>query len=316
MAAAAIARTVLAQAAHWHVELCSGGADRGAFDCWLAASSEHARAWALLQQMDGRMKAMPSTLALPALQAAQQQRRAAAKVLAMLVATAGGIRLAQTGLDAGAWQSWTAALRTAPGERRLVVLADGGHLQLNTGSAADVEYSQARRLVRLHHGEIMIATASDARPFLVETRHGVIRALGTRFCVRSDDLASRVTVFEHAVEVRCGGAPGVPTRIEAGQQLRFTSSGSGGVEPAERHQDSWTRGMLVAVDWPLPRLVAELARYRRGHLACDSAVARKLVTGTYRLDDIDAALESLCASHGLQVRYLTRWWGTVGACAS
>ena len=316
VAAASIPRAVLAQAAHWHVELCSGGADRGAFDSWLAASGDHARAWALLQQMDDRMKAMPATLALPALQAAQQNRRAAAKVLAMLVATGGGIRLGQMGVASDSWQSWTAALRTAPGERRQVVLADGGTLALNTGSAVDIEYSQARRLIRLHHGEIMIATASDARPFLVATRHGTIRALGTRFCVRSDEVASHVAVFEHAVEVRCGGAPGAPTRIEAGQQLRFTSSGSGGVEPAKRHQDSWTRGMLVAVDWPLPRLVSELARYRRGHLACDRAVARKLVTGTYRLDDIDAALESLCASHGLQVRYLTRWWGTVGARAS
>ena len=312
-APATISRPALAQAAHWHVELCSGSADRLAFDAWLAASSEHARAWELLRQIDGQMKAIPSTLALPALQAARQNRRAAAKVLAMLVASAGGVRLGQMGMESGSWQAWTAALRTAPGERRQITLADGGTLALNTGSAADIEYSQARRLIRLHHGEIMVATASDARPFLVQTRHGTIRALGTRFCVRSDDLASHVAVFEHAVEVRCGGAPDVLARIEAGQQLRFTSGGSGGVMPAERHQDSWTRGMLVAVDWPLPRLVAELARYRRGHLACESSVARRLVTGTYRLDDIDAALESLCASHGLQVRYLTRWWGSVGA---
>ena len=310
---APIARSVLAQAAHWHVEL-GCGADRHAFDAWLAASGEHARAWALLQQMDGQMKTMPATLALPALQAAQQKRRAAAKLLAMLAATAGGIRLGHMGMESAGWQSWTAALRTVPGERRQVKLADGGHLELNTDSAADIDYDQVRRLVRLHHGEIMITTAKDARPFLVETRHGMIRALGTRFCVRSDGLASHVAVFEHAVEVRCGALPEQVSRIEAGQQLRFTAAGNGkgGVMPAERHQDSWTRGMLVAVDWPLLRLVAELARYRRGHLACDSAVARKLVTGTYRLGDIDAALESLCVSHGLQVTYFTRWWGTVG----
>lgn len=313
---APISRAVLAQAAHWHVELCCGGADPQALAAWLAESGEHARAWDLLRQMDGQMKSIPATLALPALQASHLKRRAAAKLLAMLVATAGGIRLGQVGMESGAWQSWTASLRTAPGQRRRVLLADGGTLELNTDSAADVEYSATRRLLRLHRGEILVATAPDTRPFLVDTVHGVIRALGTRFAVRCDAEAEAgsVTVFEHAVEVRSHGhaAPGTIRRVEAGQQLRFTRLGDGGVMPAPRHQDSWTRGMLVATDWPLQRLVAELARYRRGHLACDASVADQSVTGTYRLDDIDAALESLCVSHGLQVTYVTRFWGTVG----
>ena len=311
---APITRAVLAQAAHWHVELCCGGADPQALAAWLAESGEHARAWDLLRQMDGQMKSIPSTLALPALQASQVKRRAAAKLLAMLVATAGGVRLGQIGMESNTWQSWTAALRTAPGQCRRVLLADGGTLELNTDSAADVDYSATRRLLRLHRGEIMIATAPDARPFLVDTVHGVIRALGTRFAVRCDAEAGSVTVFEHAVEVRSHGhaAPGTPCRVETGQQLRFTRLGDSGVMPAPRHQDSWTRGMLVATDWPLQRLVAELARYRRGHLACNASVADQSVTGTYRLDDIDAALESLCVSHGLQVTYVTRFWGTVG----
>ena len=311
---APISRSVLAQAAHWHVELCGGGADPQALAAWLAESGEHVRAWDLLRQMNGQMKSIPATLALPALQASHLKRRAAAKLLAMLVATAGGIGLGQIGMESNAWQSWTASLRTAPGQRRRVLLADGGTLELNTDSAADVEYSATRRLLRLHRGEIMVATAPDARPFLVDTVHGVIRALGTRFAVRCDAEASSVTVFEHAVEVRSHGhaTPGTSRRVEAGQQLRYTRLGDAGVTPAPRHQDSWTRGMLVTTDWPLQRLVAELARYRRGHLACDASVAYQSVTGTYRLDNIDAALESLCVSHGLQVTYVTRFWGTVG----
>ncbi|OBV38351.1 FecR domain-containing protein [Janthinobacterium psychrotolerans] len=312
MTTGALPRCVLARAAHWHVELCCGSADPQAHAAWLAESGDHARAWALLGQVDEQLKTIPSTLSLPALQAAQQQRRAAARLLAMLVASAGGIALGQMGLESSAWQSWTAALRTAPGERRRVTLADGGSLQLNTDSAADVDYSGTHRRLRLHRGEIMVTTAPDARPFLVETAHGVIRALGTRFGVRCDAQASSVTVFEHAVEVRNHAAPGGGSRVEAGQQLRFSRLGDSGVQTAPRYQDSWTRGMLVAVDWPLSRLVAELARYRRGHLACEAGVADKPVTGTYRLADIDAALESLCVSHGLQVTYLTRFWGTVG----
>lgn len=310
---APIPRKVLAAAAHWHVELQCGSADPAALQAWRDASAEHERAWVLLRRMDGQLATIPPALALPALQAAQQRRRAAAKVLAMLVAAGGGIALGQAGLQSAPWQAWTASLRTAPGQRRQVTLADGGRLEMNTDSAADVDYSAARRRIRLHHGEVMITTAPDARPFLVDTPHGVIRALGTRFGVRCDADGSTVSVFEHAVEVRCAARPDAVRRLEAGQQLRFGGTGLEAVLARPAHQDSWLRGMLVAADWPLQQLVRELARYRRGRLACDAGVAQRPVTGTYRLDDIDAVLESLCASHGLQVTYFTRYWATVSA---
>lgn len=308
-----IPHKVLAAAAHWHVERQCGSADPAALQAWRDASAEHERAWELLQRMDNQLAIIPPALAIPALQAAQQRRRSAAKVLAMLVAAGGGIVLGQAGLQSAPWQAWTASLRTAPGQRRHVALADGGHMEMNSDSAVDIDYSAARRRIRLHHGEIMITTAPDARPFLVDTPHGVIRALGTRFGVRCDDGGSVVSVFEHAVEVRCAARPDAVRRLEAGQQLRFGGTGLEAVLAMPAHQDSWLRGMLVAADWPLQRLVQELSRYRRGRLACDAGVARRPVTGTYRLDDIDAVLESLCASHGLQVTYFTRYWATVSA---
>ncbi|MDO8039152.1 FecR domain-containing protein [Janthinobacterium sp. SUN137] len=310
---APIARKVLAAAAHWHVELQCGSADPADVQAWRDASAEHERAWDLLRRMDGQLGAIPAALAMPALQAAQQRRRAAAKILALLVAAGGGIVLGQAGLQSGPWQALTASLRTAPGQRRHVTLADGGRLEMNTASALDVAYSATHRRIRLHRGEIMITTAPDPRPFLVDTPHGVIRALGTRFGIRCDDDGSTVSVFEHAVEVRCAARPDAVRRLEAGQQLRFGATGADAVLSTPAHQDSWLRSMLVAADWPLQQLVAELARYRRGRLACDAAVARRPVTGTYRLDDIDAVLESLCASHGLQVTYFTRYWATVSA---
>ncbi len=312
-ASSPIRRKVLAAAAHWQVELQCGSADPAALQAWRDASAEHERAWQLLQRMDGQLGAIPAALAIPALQAAQQRRRAAAKILAVLVAAGGGIVLGQAGLQSGPWQALTASLRTAPGQRRHVTLADGGRMEINTDSAVDIDYSAARRRIRLHHGEIMITTASDARPFLVDTPHGVIRALGTRFGVRCDDDGSTVSVYEHAVEVRCAARPDAVRRLQAAQQLRFSATGTQYVQAMPAHQDSWLRGMLVAADWPLQQLVQELARYRRGRLACHASVARRPVTGAYRLDDIDAVLESLCASHGLQVTYFTRYWATVAA---
>ena len=56
---------------------------------------------------------------------------------------------------------------------------------LSTASAIDLRFSDTERLVVLRAGEILVATSPDnaaaPRPFLVRTRHGTVRALGTRY---------------------------------------------------------------------------------------------------------------------------------------
>ncbi|HCE41020.1 MAG TPA: iron dicitrate transport regulator FecR, partial [Alcanivorax sp.] len=75
---------------------------------------------------------------------------------------------------------------TATGEIRDLGLDDGGRLWLNSATTVDVAYDDALRRVTLHDGEILIQTGADPRrrPFVVDTRHGRLRALGTRFTVR------------------------------------------------------------------------------------------------------------------------------------
>ncbi|MNR83571.1 fec operon regulator FecR [compost metagenome] len=315
-------RALLEAAANWYVDLksqSSASFDHAALERWIASSDAHKRAWDLVQQLDRRLGSMPSALALPALQGAQQGRRTALKVLTLLL-TAGTAGWAAH--ETTPWRSWSADYKTAPGERRTITLADGGTLELNTDTALDIRYDATRRVIRLHQGEIMIRTAADnnvagaaARAFVVETRQGSIRALGTRFSVRSEQERSLVAVFEHAVEIAPIGSTEPPLRLEAGQQAVFSDSTVTAPTPLERSMGAWTRGMLIAVDQRMDSFLAELARYRRGRLHCDPAVAAMQVTGAYRLDDIDAVLESLAASHAIRVRYFTRYWVEVGPAA-
>ncbi len=57
--------------------------------------------------------------------------------------------------------------------------------------------------------------------------------------------------------------------------------------------------------------MAELARYRHGHLAVDPAVAGLPVMGTYPLDDTDRALAMLEAALPVRVRRRLPWWVTL-----
>jgi transmembrane sensor len=94
---------------------------------------------------------------------------------------------------------WLADQRTATGEQRTLRLADGTLINLNTHSAVDVRFDEAapgraagrRDLVETAHG--------DARPFIVETREGSMRALGTRFLVKREAEGTRLSVLQSAV---------------------------------------------------------------------------------------------------------------------
>jgi transmembrane sensor len=175
-----------------------------------------------------------------------------------------------------------------------------------------VDFGPALRRVSLRAGEILVQTAPDAavppRPFVVETAQGRLRALGTRFAVRQLDGASLVAVFEGAVEVRPGDAPDAGLVVQAGEQVRFASGGAGAVRPAELVRASWARGVLVAEDMRLADFLAELSRYRRGHLACDPAVADVRIVGTYSLVDTDRVLAALADTLPVRVRRPLPWW--------
>jgi transmembrane sensor len=70
--------------------------------------------------------------------------------------------------------------------------------------------------------------------------------------------------------------------------------------------------MLVANRMRLDRFVAELGRYRTGIVRCDADVAHREVTGAFRIDDTDKALEVLAGVLDLRLRYRTRYWVSVG----
>ena len=60
--------------------------------------------------------------------------------------------------------------------------------------------------------------------------------------------------------------------------------------------------------WRLDRVIAELARYRRGHLSCDPAVAGLRVSGSFPLNDTDRALALLSQTLPVRLQGFTRYW--------
>lgn len=312
---AVVNEAVALQAAEWFFLLQSGEAtaqDRQRWAQWCAAQPAHATAWQRAQRVGQTFGGLPPALALPVLaRPATVRRRAAAKAMAVLLISA----------PAG-WMAWQhrpgqADFRTATGERREVMLADGSRLHLDTASAVDIDFDGAMRLIRLRSGAIHIQTAPDRqaapRPFVVATAHGRVQALGTRFSVRQDSDHTLVTVQEHAVELRPAQSTAQVTLLQAGQQARMNATQASPAQAADPYADSWTRGILRVRDMRLQDFAAELGRYRPGILRCDPAVADLRISGAFQLGDTTPVLDSLPKALPVDVLYRTRYWVTLVA---
>lgn len=305
----------LEAAARWYVDLRTETPDaaiREAHRRWLECDPRHAQAWERLTRLQDKLGQVAPGIARPTLTSARAKRRDVLKVLSIVLAAGGAGSLAW---NTTPLPTLMADQRTATGERRRVRLDDGSLVLLNTATAVDIRYSASLREIHLLSGEIQIETAADpqVRPFIVHTPSGSIRALGTRFVVRYDAQHTRVSVQEHAVEVRSAHSIGPAVRVEAGQQLDFDSNDTGTVQRSSPQVDAWTRGMLVIDDWRLGDFITELQRYRPGHLGCAPAVADLRISGAFHLGSSDAILDNLTSTLPVRLRRLSRYWTRVEA---
>lgn len=206
-------------------------------------------------------------------------------------------------------------MRTATGEIRELTLPDGSRVVLSSATAIDVRFDARERRLVLRAGEILVQTAPQAgmahRPFRVQVEQGVVEALGTRFAVRHGETATRVAVFEHAVEVRPAGLQGDRVRLQAGQGADLRFDGVGDMAAAPPALAAWRDGILVADGMRLDTFVAELARFRPGLLSCDEAVAHLRVSGIFSLRDTDRALHNLARALPVRLAWRTRYWVVV-----
>lgn len=304
-------RAALKAASAWYAWLCSGSVEadeQQAWQRWYDADELHRQAWQQIETLREQLGLLPGPVASSTLRGVDHGRR---RLL-------GSLALVAMALPLGwfAWQSdtrryWLADLRSGVGERREWKLSDGSRLMLGTASAAQWHADGQRRVLRLLAGEAMIDSVDEARPLLVETRYGVIRSQGARFCVRSDDQDCQVAVLAQRVEVAPLHHLPDMRALVAGQQVRFDAERIGSQRANDAATAAWTQGSLIALDQPLGELIAELARYRHGVLRLDPALAGLKVSGSFPLTDTDRALAAL--EHSLPVRVVRRsdYWVTL-----
>lgn len=319
--------TALNQAAKWFAVLQFGASqeDYDQWQRWLNSDARHQSAWEEVQAIFPPFEQVADIAHKQAarnalMQPARMSRRSALKLLGF-----GG-----TALLAGVlvkryspWRDWVTtlashseSLHVAVGQTGMTPLADGSKLWLNTASQARVEYSMALRRITLLAGELLIDSAKDnttpARPLVVDTQHGRLTALGTRFTVKLAQNHTFLAVYQGAVSISSSNGWGNPSDnnahvrvIEAGNQTVFTADSIANPMPADKARESWTRGMLLADNRRLDDFVAELATYRHGKLSVAPNVAHLSLMGAFPLHDTNRVLLAITEVLPVRIHHIS-----------
>lgn len=298
--------------------------DQAAFEAWLTASQANGESYRRASLAYGLFDAAgddPHVIALRrAAREAGPRRRLFSKFavgLAAAASLAGALWIWPQHTNTSLSIATIASPRLAPdgktfstgkGERRVIKLADGSVITLNTDSAVIVDFSKSRRDVRLERGQALFEVAKDARrPFIVEAIDRQVTALGTVFEIRLDPGRMKVLLVEGKVVVEESDSAATfgllkPTLLHNGQAL--TASLGAAQEVSDFDADTellWRDGFIEFDDELLGSAVAEINRYaERPLILRDPAVATLRVSGVFRTDSAERF--ALVASQVLPVR--------------
>ncbi|MFJ5445939.1 FecR domain-containing protein [Methylobacillus methanolivorans] len=293
----------LQQAAEWFAVLRDEHVqqdDLAAWQVWLNASPLHQSAWQEVEAINTPFTQLTAIADKPAAHRALHHpasRRQALKLLGFAgAAFVSGMLLKRY----TPWQDWATTLtaqsdihRSEPGKTDVVTLADGGKLWLNAGSEAKVEYGITLRRITLVAGELLLQSGHDQalRPLVVDTLHGRLTALGTRFSVQQQAEFTLLAVYEGQVAIQ--PKQGKTVIIEAGWQARFDRQHVAHTAPASPAREAWTRGILIADNRRLDDFIAELSNYYPGKLSVSPSIAHLRLMGAYPFNDVPKTLNAI-----------------------
>ncbi|MEG1029854.1 MAG: FecR domain-containing protein, partial [Brevundimonas sp.] len=178
------------EAAEWHGRLGARNVDARTIEDFFnwRQSPENAEAYRRVETVwtgTGGLANDPQVAeALEAAFSRRAQRRRPPRLLLGLAAVGAAAALA------GGFSFWLQSrtvFSTGVGEERLVQLADGSSVRLDTASRVRVRFDGDRRFIELQEGQAFFTVAHDAsRPFVVAAGDARVTALGTVFDVRRD----------------------------------------------------------------------------------------------------------------------------------
>jgi len=294
---------ILEQAAAWAVRTGDAAFDDwDGFTLWLEADPTHADAYDLVAS--GVAAAVEVLPAAPVADNDDQpvglwRRRWFGGALAAVLALVVGF---------GFWQAGgTYEVQTAPGETRVVQLADGGSITLGGGTRVKLDRRDPAHAVLKEGQALFTIRHDDDRPFRVAVGEHELVDIGTVFDVRFSDGQTSVAVSEGAVMFNPSKQN---VRINPGYVLA-SAKGSRAYTLAKlplEQVGEWSQGRLTFQDTALSVVAADLSRATGIAFTVAPGTADRRVSGSLLTDPVRADPASVGPLLGLGVRQSGEEW--------
>jgi transmembrane sensor len=208
-----------------------------------------------------------------------------------------GVALIVIGLLAGGIFALSAqrgqVYATGLGEHRIIALADGSKIELNTNTSLRVLARSGERRILLDNGEAFFQIRHDAaRKFVVMAAGHRIVDLGTQFTVRNDSERVQVMLLQGRARIESVDARQQPQVVilspgDFAVATATSLSVSKETKQGLADETAWRQGELVFHFTSLADAAAEFNRYNRKKIViADSAVAKRQIGGTFATNDV------------------------------
>lgn len=288
------------EAAHWLVVLDEPRVSRqdiDAFQAWLAADETHKRAYDAVSATADKIDAVLATESVGHEIGHRRTRVPARPIAIAALSAAAALALFIISPLSPLRDEAGAVYATAPEQERLVRLSDGTTIEMAPGARLRASVEGDERRVRFEEGVALFNVAHDAsRPFVVMTKFGEIRVLGTSFVVRLRPDGAITTVLSGRVEARREMlfSPDNSVAASADQEIEL---GGGAPTVSVLAPDAldrrlvWRERMVALDGQSLREAAAEVTRFSGVRFAfADSATAQVRLAGYVAGDDVEAFL--------------------------
>jgi transmembrane sensor len=297
-------------------------ADHVALKLWREGSPQHEAAFVRTERVWSKIGAAgpaafePAGDILEELDAFGRQRRIMSRRI-VLAGSVTAVAAAATFYGAvhpplGLWPSLpelNADYRTATGEQRTVMLDADVAVNLNTQTSLAIRRADTgEQRLELISGEASFAAPVHAsRPLVVMAADGTTTTTSGLFEVRYTAYGDRspvcVTCLEGAVQIKHGAETAA---LRAGERTQYDVAGISPISTIDTQAASdWRRGIVTFRDTPVVEAVGEINRYRPGRvILLDSPLNKKMLSGRFRIDEMNQVLRQLERALNAKVRHL------------
>lgn len=303
---------LVAEALDWFVRLQAADGDpqtARAFRAWMEGDPGRAAAFEKITAMWGAPEFVMATQNVAKATGFSPRRKSRRRALMAKAAAAGTAAILIFGLmkfpELMIWLQ--ADYITAAGEQRVIPLADGSTMTMNTGSAVALDFAGGRRSVKILQGEAYFDVVQQpGRPFSVAGKFSQIEVKGTAFSVKLDDDEDDVVLARGAVDVARLSQARDHAVLAPSQTVSVTA---GGILPV-KHVDTekslaWLQGRISFYDQPLGQVLKDLRRYYPGRIyVVHRRIEQIAVSGNYKLSEPARVVHSLAEAAGATVTTL------------